>query len=782
MQKDGSLLLSHPVGSGKTLTSIAAFEALRAAGKATNALVVTPASLRNNYLENGVNKFTDARGAVFGNAQEIADGTGVSFMSPVKGARYHVVSYDMFRKEPAKYIKAANADTLIFDELHKAKNETAKTTEAIKSSRGLYRNFIGMTGSIVSNTPGDIVPLVDAMTNGKHSLGNKSGFENRFVSVTSSGDRTLRNPQVLRSLVSPYVHHVDHSDLIHVKVPKKVVENVDVEMSPEQTELYRFYIKKLDPISAIKMQLGASKLKPTDMNNIFSKIITLRQLANSVHTVDRDITPEESAIRTPKIKKILDDVEQHLNETSDGQAVIHTNLIHGGVDVLTAGLKARGIDHALFIGKGQPGVTEESRQSGVSDYQAGKKRVIVLSAAGGEGLDLPNTTFMAMTDGHFNPERIGQAEARGIRAGGQAHRPEEKRHVIVRRYRSVLPSKTVGRAAEIGSNIVANVSPAAILQRLQSGGPILFNPFTKAETADQWVYRVATGKHGLNTAVRGSLKTAAISVNPTVAGALLGGGYGALLGAAGKPTKADLEQDPNVRTRNIITGGLAGAAGGAMLGKNLKDAFDDPFSQGLSVGAIYSSALAPLAGIGLGSIMLKPKREMPKKLTDVMGKQQEYSDKALFQKYWDEFGHTLEKEGPDAPLPTAREGQYIDALRELYTVGKKSPSVLLPGEKEKPSKGRLLATGLIGAGISALPMAPDIQRGSTVGKAALNILPFASLIPIAIAQRYRDLYVDPYTKVVKQQARVRSGFTDEQLQKLLRGGAVDEVKVKKHAI
>ena len=47
--------------------------------------------------------------------------------------------------------------------------------------------------------------------------------------------------------------------------------------------------------------------------------------------------------------------------------------------------------------------------------------------------------MVMLADGHYNPERISQAQARGIRAGGLSHRPQEKRKVQVRQYVSTVP-------------------------------------------------------------------------------------------------------------------------------------------------------------------------------------------------------------------------------------------------------------------------------------------------------------------------------------------------------
>ena len=55
------VIAAHGTGTGKTVSSVAAFEELKEQKKATRALVVVPAGLRQNFLKEGVNKFTDSK-------------------------------------------------------------------------------------------------------------------------------------------------------------------------------------------------------------------------------------------------------------------------------------------------------------------------------------------------------------------------------------------------------------------------------------------------------------------------------------------------------------------------------------------------------------------------------------------------------------------------------------------------------------------------------------------------------------------------------------------------
>ena len=148
---NGSIILAHPTGSGKTVTSIAAFERLKSLGKANKALVVTPASLRTNFVDNGINKFTNDKAFIYGNKTEAtsrySDKKNIDDVTPSKSPTYGIVSYEMFTKDPEKHIKNHGADTVIFDELHRVRNDKTKTYKELSKSRNLYNNVIGLTAS-----------------------------------------------------------------------------------------------------------------------------------------------------------------------------------------------------------------------------------------------------------------------------------------------------------------------------------------------------------------------------------------------------------------------------------------------------------------------------------------------------------------------------------------------------------------------------------------------------------------------------------------------------------
>lgn len=506
LKEDGSLLFAHDVGTGKTAAAIGGFYKLKDAGKAKRTLIVTPASLRDNFGKNGIEKFTNDKYVIFGNKQEAAgkhpDIVDVDSYVPRKDVTHSIVSYDLFKRDPKKYIDKAKADTIVYDELHRAKNETSKVTEAIKDARKYHKNFIGLTGSIVSNTPADIVPLVDAMTDGKHTLGSKASFESRFLDIGSRGRKKVKSPRIVRALTSKYIHHVDKEDLDAEAPPKKISKTKNIVMGDIQSALYRHALDKLDAATKLKLKAGIGSLKDSELKSISNKLMAARQASNAPHTMDTKMPISKSFDESNKAKQLVSDTVEHLKKDKDNQVIIGTQFIKGGVDILSEGLKRNKVPFTVFVGKGNKGVTEKSRQKAVKDFNAGKARAIVISGAGGEGLNLPNTTAINMFDGHFNPEVMNQMEARGIRSGGQAHKKPKDRKVEVTRYMSHPDRKVIDTSMKIADAI----SPMTYLKRALNEEKILQNPLKRDFSTEEFIADIAKNKEDNNKELKGLFK------------------------------------------------------------------------------------------------------------------------------------------------------------------------------------------------------------------------------------------------------------------------------------
>jgi superfamily II DNA/RNA helicase len=127
-----------------------------------------------------------------------------------------------------------------------------------------------------------------------------------------------------------------------------------------------------------------------------------------------------------------------LDTDPEHRAVVYSNFLESGVMPYEELLKKHKIPYAKFTGDVKP----EDRKRIVADYNEGRNKVLLLSSAGGEGLDLKGTRQIQILDPHFNKEKIEQVVGRGIRYKSHAHLPEASRNVDVENYVSTLPKPT----------------------------------------------------------------------------------------------------------------------------------------------------------------------------------------------------------------------------------------------------------------------------------------------------------------------------------------------------
>lgn len=478
LDNDGRILLAHPMGSGKTRTSVEIVEALRKQNKAHTTLAVVPASLRSNYLENGIKKYTKSRGQILGSLAETHPDI---YDKKIPKSDYYVVSYDMFKKDPQKYIERTKADTMVVDEMHNFRTENTANYKQMKAIRPMVKNFIGLTGTPFNNTPSDIRPLIDIVSNGQHRLGkNNKEFEAKFMEKRKdkygNDITTLRNTHQLGEELNRWTHYTNLKNVLKgASVPKKIVENVDVEMSPIQRTQYNFVMNKV-PKSVRNTIRDGLPVNRKEAFHILPMLTQARAVSNSIGYLNSKITPEQAAEQTPKMHRALSDIQQHLSEHQRGQVVVHSHLVEGGTNIIGAGLRTRKIPYGEITGH----TKQVDRDRYVKDYNSGKLKVMVLSSAGTTGINLPNTTMHVALDGHYNPAVTDQIEARGIRAGGQKYRAPEDRHVLVRRYRSVVPQNIFHR---IGIS-------------------------KKPKTVDEWIHGLAENKNEVNNKAESLFKAA----------------------------------------------------------------------------------------------------------------------------------------------------------------------------------------------------------------------------------------------------------------------------------
>lgn len=413
------LVVAHGLGSGKTLTSIAAQDAL---GMGAN--VVLPAALQANYEKE------IAKHVVPGTAQD----TAISSLQALsrKGAL------------PEAHPMA------IVDEAHRAREVGSSTYQSLRDSLKDTEKRMLLTASPFYNRPSDIAPLVN-MASGSTVLPNDpTEFKRRYISEkkitpsmwgrvvhgASPGVEETVNPVRERELKDTFAKWVDYHPGSTEGFPTVTRRDVHVPMTGKQLELYDSLMGDAPAWVRYKVRAGLppSKQESKDLNAFISAV---RQVSNTTRGFAPGTSPQE-----PKIDAAFGNLQKALADNPEARAVVYSNYIDSGLNPYRERLQEAQIPFGEFTGE----MPKATRDQMVQDYNAGKLKALLLSSAGGEGLDLKGTRLIQVLDPHWNNEKIRQVEGRGIRYGSHADLPEDQRNVLVERYLATRPErKGLGR-------------------------------------------------------------------------------------------------------------------------------------------------------------------------------------------------------------------------------------------------------------------------------------------------------------------------------------------------
>ncbi len=144
-------LLADDMGLGKTVQAIAACEWLYQTNKIKKVLVVTPASLKGECLEQ-IEKFTTRANIVI---QETRKDRLKQYQSQ---AVFYLANYEQIVVDGAWLQHLLAADVIILDEAQRIKNWQTKTANAIKKLKSRYA-FV-LSGTPLENRIDDLYSIV----------------------------------------------------------------------------------------------------------------------------------------------------------------------------------------------------------------------------------------------------------------------------------------------------------------------------------------------------------------------------------------------------------------------------------------------------------------------------------------------------------------------------------------------------------------------------------------------------------------------------------------------
>lgn len=400
---DKRLLLYHGLGSGKSLSSLAAAEA---AGGPYAA--VAPASLKPNY-EKEIEKFTE------GSRPEVFSYTGLGM-----------------GKMPA-----LDTETLIFDEAHRLRNPGTSGAMAAARAAQKAKNVMLLTGTPVTNEPGDLASLLSLLHNKQITpeafkqqfIGYKKVYPSWLSHITGRGvgeEAVLKNEPKLRELLKGKVDYQPSKTPEGVNVDEQIVR---VPLSKDQQRIQKAIRSKIPLGWAWKLdeEFPLTRQELASLNHFMTG---LRQSSLSTLPFRADKNPLNAFEESGKLQRAMTDLKTELESDPRKKALIYSNFIDAGLQPYAAALEREKIPYGMFYG----GMPVRARQQALQAYNEGKLRALLLGPAAAEGISTKGTSLIQLLDPHWHESRSSQARGRGLRFDSHTGLPEDLKNVAVRRY------------------------------------------------------------------------------------------------------------------------------------------------------------------------------------------------------------------------------------------------------------------------------------------------------------------------------------------------------------
>lgn len=405
LHQDGVLAYWTP-GAGKTLGAV------KAADQFGGATVITPASLQDNFKK----ELNKAR---------------------AKG-KYDIMSYEKFTGHP----KDLKNRFLVLDEAHKIRTSGSKRSQEIRHAGRDAGKVLLLTGTPIQNSPAEIAPLINLVAKKNVLPLGEKDFNEKYIQKVPVNpgiwDRLVNNAKPsyklapknlddfrgkVHGLVSYYKPEKNISDF-----PEVTENNVKVPMDRRQEVLYKAIENELPASLKYKLNniLPPSKAESSNLNAFLS---ASRQLSNTANAY----SVEDNTPPSPKIKYISDFIKKN----PKSRELVYSNYLDSGLSQLSKELEKSKIPYGMFTGN----QTRSEKAKLVSDYNTGKVRKLLVSSAGGEGLDLKKTRYVHIMEPHWNDPKIEQVIGRAARYKSHEGLPIKDRHVSVIRYSSDLPDE-----------------------------------------------------------------------------------------------------------------------------------------------------------------------------------------------------------------------------------------------------------------------------------------------------------------------------------------------------
>ena len=384
-------ILADDMGLGKTLQVISVLSAAKSEGDSGTSLVVCPASLIYNWLEE-LSRFSPELNAVAvaGNQFERAE-----IIENILQYDVAVTSYDLLKRDISLY-ENIHFNYEIIDEAQYIKNHSTAAAKAVKVIGSRIR--FALTGTPIENRLSELWSIFDYLM-----PGFLYGYET-FRKELEAPIAKKSDPQAtekLRRMTSPFILRRLKNDVLK-DLPDKIEEVRYAAFDTEQRKLYDAQV------AYMKGMLESSDQSEVNKNKIriLAELTRIRQICCDPSLIFEDYRGE-SAKRVACLDLVKSAIEGE-------HKILLFSQFTSMLELLERDLAAEGISYYKIIGS----TPKQERVELVQAFNGDDTPVFLISLkAGGTGLNLTGADVVIHYDPWWNVAAQNQATDRAHRIG-----------------------------------------------------------------------------------------------------------------------------------------------------------------------------------------------------------------------------------------------------------------------------------------------------------------------------------------------------------------------------
>ncbi len=384
-------LIGDQMGLGKTLQAIAAAILKKEVFGFGKILVITMASLKEQWKREIERFSTEKAVVVSGPAQERRR------IYRDDDSLFKITNYETVLRDSG-IISSFEPDLIILDEAQRIKNFETKTAETIKALP--RRHALVLTGTPLENKLEDVYSIVQFLD--PTLLTPLWRFAADYFMLSRSRKGKIlgyRNLDKLHDKLLPIVIRRRREEVLD-DLPEEVTNTYFIDLDPRQQQIHSGFAQRLLPLIHKKF------LTPMDIRRIQELLLCMRRVCDSTYLIDR-----ETQI-SPKLQELSPILEELV--IANGRKVVIFSEWTTMTFLIARQLSNLGIPFVELTGK----VPVSKRQALIDAFTHQPDCKVFLSTdAGGVGLNLQAGDCVINFDLPWNPARLNQRIGRVSRIG-----------------------------------------------------------------------------------------------------------------------------------------------------------------------------------------------------------------------------------------------------------------------------------------------------------------------------------------------------------------------------